>query len=445
MCGIEDLIAPVLDVAAAATGNAELIPLIQGGITAGEDVASGKGIGKSLLQGVESGGEALAGQEVAGAFGVGSGNTAVNNALGVDISPASTGLPDIGGGISNALGLGSNTSPTTGGDSAASVSSGGTGNSVSGASGAPVSGSSLTTGGTGGAVAAPTSIGASGAGGDVSADNSFLNNSYSTPSGSTGINSAASSNFTNAVSGSNFGSGTGGGLDTSGIGGGSSSGGTANFLAGSSDSAGGTNIGQGPTVSNAANLPSNTAPAGNSIVNAFNNPSVSTIGTALGSNAGVLTGLGGLASNIVEAQQVPKGQSQLISNAQNLNTLGQQNESYLASGTLPPGAQAGINQATQAAIAAIKSKYASMGDSGSSAEQQEIAYAQQQAQAQGEQIALQLMQQGASDVGMASNIYSEIMNNAMKSDQNFSSAFTNLATAVGGGGTTIRLGNQAQV
>ena len=64
---------------------------------------------------------------------------------------------------------------------------------------------------------------------------------------------------------------------------------------------------------------------------------------------------------------------------------------------------------------------------------------QANAQAQGTNIAMQLMQQGASETGMADQIYQNIMSDSMKNDQAFSSAFTNLAGAVGGGGTTLKL------
>ena len=439
---IEPVIGPVLDVAAAATGNPELIPLIQAGVGAGESLASGKAIGSSLLTGAEQGGIALAGQEAAGAFGIGSGNTAFNNALGINISPSATGLPDIG----SALGFGS--SPNTGGASpasgaSASSSPSGITTSLSGTSGTP--GASGVTGG--GAAATPAAPAGAAPSGDVtlSADQSFLNSGGSasgTGSGSAGIQSAADSNFTNASPGSTFGSGSGSGSSTSGAftppgsnpsGSVGNTAADSNFLAGSPPSAPTANAGQGPTVANAANLSNTTAPAGNSVVNAFKDPSVSSIGTALGNNANILTSLAGLGTDAVKGMQTPKGQSQLLHDANSLDTLAKQNESYLGAGTLPPGAQASINQATQSAIAAIKSKYASMGMAGSSAEQEEIAATQTKAQTDGINIAMNLMQQGASEAGMASGIYEQIMSNSMKNDQQFSSAFTNLASATGGG------------
>lgn len=105
-CGAAEEIEEVVgDVAAAATGNAEFIPLINAGVTGANDIASGQSVGKSLEGAALSGGEALAGQEVAGAVGLGQGNTAFNNAFGITgDTPAGTGLPDIGGAANSALG-----------------------------------------------------------------------------------------------------------------------------------------------------------------------------------------------------------------------------------------------------------------------------------------------------------------------------------------------------
>ena len=89
------------DILATVTGIPEFIPLINAGVTAGNDLAKGKSLGTSLGQGALAGGEALAGQEFAGAVGIGSGNSAFNDALGITTTPASTGLPDIGGAISS--------------------------------------------------------------------------------------------------------------------------------------------------------------------------------------------------------------------------------------------------------------------------------------------------------------------------------------------------------
>lgn len=65
-------------------------------------------------------------------------------------------------------------------------------------------------------------------------------------------------------------------------------------------------------------------------------------------------------------------------------------------GKLPEGAQASIDMNTKANIAAIKSKYAGMGMSGSTAEAQDIATAKQSALAQSFAVSQQLAQEGLS-------------------------------------------------
>jgi hypothetical protein len=111
---VEDVAEVGGDIAAAATGNAELIPLINAGVSTAGGVAQGESIGKAAGQGAIAGGEALAGQELAGAVGIGSGNDAFNSALGITgDNPAGTGLPDIGGSLNSAIGATGGTSAPT--------------------------------------------------------------------------------------------------------------------------------------------------------------------------------------------------------------------------------------------------------------------------------------------------------------------------------------------
>ena len=105
-------------------------------------------------------------------------------------------------------------------------------------------------------------------------------------------------------------------------------------------------------------------------------------------------------------------------------------ESYLTTGTLPPGVQTAITAATQQAVTAIKAKYASAGQSGSSAEATDIAAAQESAVTQGTQIALTLMQQGVNDANLSSQLYGEIMQTATSQDQALGSAIGTFAAAL---------------
>ena len=127
-----------------------------------------------------------------------------------------------------------------------------------------------------------------------------------------------------------------------------------------------------------------------------------------------------------------KGTNQIKAIAGQENAQGQQLASYLQSGTLPPGLQAGIDQNLRAAQAQIRSRYASMGMSGSSAEQQDLANAASNAQAMAAQYAMQLLTTGINETGMAAGLYQDILKNTIAQDQELGNAFGAFAGALSG-------------
>lgn len=140
----------------------------------------------------------------------------------------------------------------------------------------------------------------------------------------------------------------------------------------------------------------------------------------------------GLAMSAIKGAQPIPAETALKEQASQGAAQGQQLQSYIQNGTLPPGAQAGIDQAKNAAKAAIRSKYASMGMSGSSSEQQELSAVESRAQAEGEQQALQLLNTGINESNMSSQLYEHILNNTMQNDQALSSAVSGFAGSVAG-------------
>ena len=121
----------------------------------------------------------------------------------------------------------------------------------------------------------------------------------------------------------------------------------------------------------------------------------------------------------------------LESQASQLNQQGQTLQSYLQTGTLPPGVQAGINQATQQAQAAITSKYAALGggaenSSAAIEDRQNVALTAEQ---EGTNIALSLLQQGISETQLAEGIYTQLLNSTLASDQQLGAAIGNFASA----------------
>lgn len=171
------------------------------------------------------------------------------------------------------------------------------------------------------------------------------------------------------------------------------------------------------------------------------------------SDLGTILSGGGLLMNVLGGQKKLPGEAQINRAAGNLEAtaagqaaLGTQLESFLQSGKLPPGLQTGLRSATEAAKTTIRSQYAQRGMSGSSAEAQDMQNAEDRAVAAGQQVALQLLQQGASMVGQAANtegmaaqLYQAILADALNRDHDLGSAIGSFSSALAGsgGGNTI--------
>jgi hypothetical protein len=123
------------------------------------------------------------------------------------------------------------------------------------------------------------------------------------------------------------------------------------------------------------------------------------------------------------------GYSQLQGEASTLATQGSELQSYLSSGTLPPGVQQSLTQAAASAKAAIRSQYAASGQSGSSAETADLANVDTTMASQGASIALNLLNSGVSESNLSSQLYSSLMQTALSQDQILSQAIGNLAGA----------------
>lgn len=106
----------------------------------------------------------------------------------------------------------------------------------------------------------------------------------------------------------------------------------------------------------------------------------------------------------------------------------------LTSGQLPAGAQGLIDQQTQAEISQIRSKYAQMGLSGSTMEQQEISGAHERAQSQVFTIAQQMASTGLQALGASSGISQNLLNTLLEEDKAAASSIGNLGSALAGGG-----------
>lgn len=204
--------------------------------------------------------------------------------------------------------------------------------------------------------------------------------------------------------------------------------------------------------------------AGAGPLNILSQPSNTAGGIAsfLGSNPNLATlGAGGVAAGVgaFEAGQGLPFQGQLNTAGQNLvNTAGQADVASgqlgaeaqtlinpEITGQLPPGAQAEVQQYIQQQNAAVKSRYASLGQTGSTMETDALNQVQQQGLAQTFQIAQQMAQQGIQLSGQSlqalnitqqaygadAGIYENLMKAQMTQNQSILTSIGSFAAALG--------------
>jgi hypothetical protein len=105
----------------------------------------------------------------------------------------------------------------------------------------------------------------------------------------------------------------------------------------------------------------------------------------------------------------------------------------LTSGEITPEQQQQINNNLQANISAIKAKYASLGMSGSTTEQQEISSAMAQATGQAGGLQLETIRTGLQGAGMAQQEANQLIRETMGQDAALSNAIAAFAAAASGG------------
>ena len=154
--------------------------------------------------------------------------------------------------------------------------------------------------------------------------------------------------------------------------------------------------------------------------------------STLTSNPALLLGGGVLAMDAIRQSQPLPEEAQLNKIGAQEAATGKQLSSYLASGTLPPGAQESVNLATNAAKAQVRATAAKLGLSGSTWEADRMGQIDQQAAAQSEQIATQLLQQGANFTGLSTSVFENLMRSTLSEDQAFQSALSQFAGGLAG-------------
>lgn len=149
-------------------------------------------------------------------------------------------------------------------------------------------------------------------------------------------------------------------------------------------------------------------------------------------------GLGGLGLGIMRGNQAPKGTAQLQGIAGPEAAAGLQNQQYLTTGTLPPGMQASVEQASRDAKAAIISNYASRGlptdPSKNSALAEELANVDQNAIKTTATLGQQLLQSGLNQTQLSEDVYKSLVGIDQTQQKQISDAIANFAKSLGGGG-----------
>jgi hypothetical protein len=200
-------------------------------------------------------------------------------------------------------------------------------------------------------------------------------------------------------------------------------------------------------INNIGNIVNGTASAGSSAAPAAASSAASAattapsftsqLGDALNSPFVKAAGIGisgaNLLGSVIGGQQSSTALKNLENTANSQQAQGQTLQSFLQNGTLPPGVQNTINLAEKNAEATVRSRYASQGQSGSTAEAQDIANAKLEAANQGTQAAERLLQQGISESDLSGKLFNQILSQQTQQNAQVGSAISNFASALGGG------------
>lgn len=152
----------------------------------------------------------------------------------------------------------------------------------------------------------------------------------------------------------------------------------------------------------------------------------------------------GLGYNILQGQKTSAATDQLKSLADSQGAEGAVLRNYLATGTLPAGLQKSVDAAVASNKARIIANYAQRGlptdPTKNSALQQELAGAEQAAILTAAQVGQQLMSAGLSESQMSNQLYTRLQQIDQTQSENIGKSIASMAAALGGGGTTIKVG-----
>ncbi len=176
----------------------------------------------------------------------------------------------------------------------------------------------------------------------------------------------------------------------------------------------------------------------NSVGTFFHDPTLANLGGIAKANPALVLGGGALAFQAANQPKLPDSAgltNSLKGQADTLSAEGKTLMNYINTGTLPPGAMAAVTQATQSAKAAVKSRYAGLGLSGSTSEASALAQIDQQASGQIFSFAQSLLEAGIKESGLSTEIYANLLKETDANNATMSSAIANFAASLAGGGS----------
>jgi hypothetical protein len=156
------------------------------------------------------------------------------------------------------------------------------------------------------------------------------------------------------------------------------------------------------------------------------------IGSFISKNPGVLLGGGLLGAQMLMGNEALPAEKQLNQAAGEARSLGRAFTAPIFSGTLPPGAQAAVDSATNAAKAKVKSSYASLGLAGSTMEAQNLAAVDREAAAQTFKMADMLLAQGADYTKLSDSLYQTLLQTQLAQESDFSKSLGVFASGLAG-------------
>jgi hypothetical protein len=179
----------------------------------------------------------------------------------------------------------------------------------------------------------------------------------------------------------------------------------------------------------------------------MNNLASSALSSLTKNPLGIAAAGAGLGYNLLQGSKTSQNEQNVQNIANNMAGQGAQLQQYLQNGTLPPGMQAGLDNAKAAAKAQIVSGYAARGQPSdpnlNSALAQELAAVDTNSLELQGKIATNLLQAGINETNMSADLFKALIQMDATQAKSMGAAISNFATSLAGGPKAIVIGGGA--